>query len=270
MVVATLAESGMNLSDEIIESIIDKTFEEADTKHDGRIDKEEWRTLVLRHPSLLKNMTLQYLKWKIPEKNNSILAEETIWELCLFSDYSALTISFFDHRFVLSFLAKKFLSTRLSMDSTRNSASSNSTGCFTDQKKRKALYEVFKKLSGVDCQRNEGNVVEGVTCYYGEMNKEQFHVAIFQTDKNESLFSERLYDLKQQGFIERQGVKQLVVATLAASGMSQSDEIVESIIDKTFVQADTKHEGMIDEEEWMDLVFRHPLLLKNMTLQYLK
>uniref|UniRef100_A0A0E0MPA3 Calcineurin B-like protein n=1 Tax=Oryza punctata TaxID=4537 RepID=A0A0E0MPA3_ORYPU len=100
-----------------------------------------------------------------------------------------------------------------------------------------ALYELFKKISSA--------VIDD-----GLINK--------------------LYDLKQQGYIERQEVKQMVVATLAESGMNLSDEIIESIIDKTFEEADTKHDGRIDKEEWRNLVLRHPSLLKNMTLQYLK
>ncbi|XP_057813772.2 calcineurin B-like protein 1 isoform X5 [Cryptomeria japonica] len=145
-----------------------------------------------------------------------------------------------------------------------------------------ALYELFKKLSS--------SVIDD-----GLIHKEEFHLALFRSTSRENLFADRdlasvqksrissirfstisdvvafrIYDLRQTGYIEREELKQMITALLNESDVKVTDEVLESILDKTFSDADFRHDGKIDREEWREFVVRNPSILKFMTLPYLK
>nr|AFK33356.1 unknown [Lotus japonicus] len=160
-----------------------------------------------------------------------------------------------------------------------------------------ALFRLFKKLSS--------SIVDD-----GLIHKEEFQLALFRNGCKHNLFASRvfdmfdikcngvidfgefvrslsvfhpntpeekkiefafkLFDLRRTGYIEYSELKEMVLAILTESDVTVPDDDVESIVEKSMKEVDTKGDGKIDEEEWKLYATKNPSLLKIMTLPYLK
>lgn len=139
-----------------------------------------------------------------------------------------------------------------------------------------ALYELFKKLSGsvvhdgfIQKMFDLFDFKQNGRIEFGEFVRALniFHPKTPETEK--STYAFRLYDLRRTGFIEREELKEMVLALLNESDLTLSEDMVETIVDKTFSETDTKGDGKIDMDEWKEYVAKNPPLLKNMTIPYL-
>uniref|UniRef100_A0A8I7B4N2 Calcineurin B-like protein n=1 Tax=Hordeum vulgare subsp. vulgare TaxID=112509 RepID=A0A8I7B4N2_HORVV len=140
-----------------------------------------------------------------------------------------------------------------------------------------ALFELYKKIS---CSIINDGLIHKVFDLFDEKKNgviefEEFIHALsvfhpLAPVEDKINFAFRLYDLRQTGFIEREEVMQMVIAILNESHVQLPDDFLEAILDKTFEDADTDRDGKICLEEWKEFVLRHPKLLKNMTLPYLR
>ncbi|KAI3929348.1 hypothetical protein MKX01_006584 [Papaver californicum] len=152
-----------------------------------------------------------------------------------------------------------------------------------------ALFELFKRLSS--------SIIDD-----GLIHKEEFQLALFRNINRKSLFADRVFDsfdvkrngviefgefvrslsifhpntptvdkitfafrlygLRHTGFIEREELKEMVLALLNESDLVLSDDVVEQIVHKltlqTFVDADSNGDGKIDLNEWKDFVAKNP------------
>uniref|UniRef100_A0ACD5T845 Uncharacterized protein n=1 Tax=Avena sativa TaxID=4498 RepID=A0ACD5T845_AVESA len=160
-----------------------------------------------------------------------------------------------------------------------------------------ALYELYKDLSF--------SIFKD-----GLIHKEEFRLALFRNTKGSNLFADRvfdmfdlkrngviefgefvrsvsifhpkasesektkfafkLYDLRGTGYIEKEELKEMVLALFGESDLCLSDSAVEEIVDNTFKQADSNGDGRIDPKEWEEFVKNNPASLRNMSLPYLK
>lgn len=76
----------------------------------------------------------------------------------------------------------------------------------------------------------------------------------------------RLYDLDRDGHISKDELYQMLKASLVERRLDLPEVQMRSLVDRTFAEADTNHDGKISFDEYAAMVKKHPTILSNMTI----
>ncbi|XWS48790.1 hypothetical protein CRYUN_Cryun13aG0106900 [Craigia yunnanensis] len=247
--------------------------------------------------SLMGCFCLKKVEHKSGYKESIILASETPFEISSVGSANHLNYQVLGKGLKFALGGLKSISKIASMVSCHVYASITHQGMLVTVNEVEALYDPFKKLSST--------IIDD-----GLIHKEEFQLALFKNSSKQNLFADRvfdlfdgkcneaiefgefvrslsvfhpsapeadkiaflfrLYELRQTGYIEREELKEMVLALLSESNLSLSNDVVESIVEKTMMDVDSEGDGKIDEEEWRKFVKKNPYIIKNMTLPYLK
>ncbi|EAZ12442.1 hypothetical protein OsJ_02334 [Oryza sativa Japonica Group] len=133
-----------------------------------------------------------------------------------------------------------------------------------------ALFELYKKIS---C-----SIIDD-----GLIHKEELQLALFKTPSGQNLFLDRVFDLfdeKKNGVIEFDEFIHALSVFHPLAPLEDKINFAFRLYDlrqtgfiereETFEDADADRDGKINQQEWKEFVLRHPNLLKNMTLPYLR
>ncbi len=80
------------------------------------------------------------------------------------------------------------------------------------------------------------------------------------------LVSFKIYDIDNNGFIDKNELFQILKASLHDSFIDMTDEQMHSLVDSTFAECDTNHDDQISFDEYREMVIQHPSIAQFLTL----
>ncbi|XP_028774731.1 uncharacterized protein LOC114731673 [Neltuma alba] len=308
MVLAILAESDLTVSDEVVEAIVDKTLNEADSNGDGKIDEEEWKGFVAKYPSLLKMMTLPCLrdittsftsfilntqveeedgsleprmkimgcacsKQRLEHEDPAVLATQTCFTVSeiegLYELFKELSSSMVDD----GLISKEEFQLCLFGSSKIQSLCADRVFHLFDSK-NDGVIEFGEFVRALSVFHPAAPQAQKAACTVFPLNTHfvslPFHFSYSEVLVLNVTVAFRIYDLRQTGFIERDELRELILALLRESDLILSEDLIEAIIDQAFKEADLKGDEKIDLEEWNEFAAQNPSILRNMTIPYLQ